>query len=263
MYREAEVSSQQPLAEFVDDLLEMPLAFQPGSAWRYSYSHDVAARLIEIMSGQALDTYLVGEVFEPLGMVDTGYHVPSPKLARFSAQYGAADLLQPHMTLTQWYGAAEAGANGLLSDPTTCLESTPHGVFRGGHGLVSTVSDYLRFCQMLLGEGELDGVRLLSRKTVEVITTNHLSPNLLPYEVGGTYSPGYGYGLGFRVLMDLGQCQTLGSVGEFGWVGAATTYFWVDPLEELIGILMSQFQPEGFHPITLDFRVMAYQAIMD
>jgi CubicO group peptidase (beta-lactamase class C family) len=263
MYRRARVSSQKPLADFVTDLLRLPLAFQPGAAWRYSYSHDVVARLIEIMSGQPLDVYLRDELFGPLGMVDTGYYVSSHKLDRFAAQYGGVDLLEPDLTLTRWYGAAEEGINRLISGPTNSLESAPHSVLRGGHGLVSTASDYLRFCQMPLNGGELDGVRLLSRKTVELITTNHLAPELMPYEVGGTYYPGYGYGLGFRVLMDLGQGRTLGSEGEFGWVGAATTYFWIDRREEFIGILMSQFQPEGYHPIPQDFRVTAYQAIVD
>ncbi len=123
--------------------------------------------------------------------------------------------------------------------------------------------DYLRFCQMLLNKGLLDGKRILSRKTIELMNTNHLAPELLPFEIGGTYSPGYGYGLGFGVLMDVGQCQTIGSEGEYGWAGAASTYFWIDPKEEFIGIQMAQFQPAGYHQIAADFRVMAYQSIVD
>ncbi|GAI55347.1 unnamed protein product, partial [marine sediment metagenome] len=114
---------------------------------------------------------------------------------------------------------AADGVNKLLSGPTDSLESKPHNVFRGGHGLVSTALDYLRFCQMLLNKGLLDGKRILSRKTVELMTTNHLAPELMPFEIGGTYSPGYGYGLGFGVLMDVGQCQTIGSEAEYGWSG--------------------------------------------
>ena len=116
---------------------------------------------------------------------------------------------------------------------------------------------------MLLNKGELDGKRLLSRKTVELMTTNHLAPELMPYEIGGIYSPGYGYGLGVNVLMDVGQCQSVGSEGAYSWGGAATTSFWVDPKEELIGIQMAQFQPLGFHLIADDFKVMAYQSIID
>ena len=263
MYREARVSSEKPLAEFVADLLKLPLALQPGTHWRYSFAHDVVAYLIEIMSGQPLDAYLRGALFEPLGMADTGFHVPQDKQDRFAAEYGSHHFLQSDMTLTKWYGDAAEGINRLISRPADSLEATPHKVFRGGSGLVSTAPDYLRFCQMLLNQGELDGLRLLGRKTVELMTTNHLAPKLLPYEFGGSNWPGYGYGLGFRVLMDVGQCERLGSVGEYGWVGAAGTYFWVDPKEELIGIHMAQFQPGGFYSSYLDFRTMVYQSIVD
>jgi CubicO group peptidase (beta-lactamase class C family) len=128
---------------------------------------------------------------------------------------------------------------------------------------VSTVQDYYRFCQALLNGGELEGARILSRKTLELMTANHLVPELLPYEIGRVYSCGYGYGLGFRVAMDLGQCQILGSQGEYGWGGAASTYFWVDPHEAFIGVQMAQFQPNGYHQIANAFRVAAYQAIVD
>ena len=108
---------------------------------------------------------------------------------------------------------------------------------------------------MLLNKGELDGKHFLGRKTVELMTTNHLPPELIPYEVGGVHSPGYGYGLGVDVLMDVGQCQSVGSEGAYSWGGAATTSFWIDPKEELIGIQMAQFQPSGFHLITQDFKL--------
>ena len=263
MYREAEVTSEKPLPEFVADLLKLPLAFQPGTAWRYSFSYDIVAYLIEVITGQALDIYLRENLFEPLGMVDTGYYVPQKKLDRFAAEYGSGTFRQPDMTFTKWLGDAADGVNKLISTPTESLESKPHNVFRGGHGLVSTALDYLRFCQMLLNKGELDGIRLLSRKTVELMTTNHLAPKLMPFEIGGIYFPGYGYGLGFRVLMDVGQCLITGSEGEYGWAGAAGTYFWIDPKEEFIGIQMAQFQPGPYYQIAEDFRVMAYQSIVD
>jgi CubicO group peptidase (beta-lactamase class C family) len=262
-YRDAKVSSEKPLAEFVADLVKLPLAFQPGTAWRYSFAQDVAAYLVELLSGQPLDVYLREKLFEPLGMADTGFHVPAGKLDRIAAQYGSANILQPEMTFTRWFGDAAAGVNRRISGPTDSLESAPHQVFRGGHGLVSTAPDYLRFCRMLLNQGELDGVRVLGRKTVECITMNHLAPELMPIEIGGVPSPGYGYGLGFQVLVDVGQCQTLGSAGEYGWAGAASTSCWIDPREELIGIQMAQFQPAGYHRIDQDFRVLAYQAIAD
>lgn len=263
MYRQARVNTNIPLADFVDGLLKMPLAFQPGSSWRYSMAHDVVAYLVEVLSGKPLDVYLRENLFSPLGMVDTGFYVPEDKLDRFAAQYGSSDITEPDMSITKWYGEAMEGVNRRISGPENSLESAPHNIFRGGHGLVSTASDYLRFCQMLLNNGELDGKRVLGRKTVELMTTNHLAPELLPYELGGIYSFGYGYGLGLRVLMDVGQCQTMGTVGEYGWAGAANTYFWIDPKEEFIGIQMAQFQPSDYHLSSQDFRVMAYQAIED
>lgn len=263
MYRVAGVSSQKPLADFIDDLLRLPLAVQPGTTWRYSVAHDVVAYLIEIISGQPLDVYLHDNLFEPLGMVDTGYYVPEDKLDRFAAMYGSCELMEPDVTVTRWYGEAMDGVNKLLAGARNCPESAPHGVFRGGHGLVSTAPDYMRFCQMLLNSGELDGVRVLGRKTVELMTANQLKPELLPYEIGGVYSPGYGYGLGFNVLMDVGQCGTLGSLAGYGWGGAASTTFWIDPREEFIGISMAQYMPNGYHLIGADFRVTAYQAIVD
>ena len=262
MYRMGRVTIPNSLSEFVEGILELPLAFQPGSSWRYSAAHDVVGYLIEIMSGKPLDEYLGENLFKPLGMVDTGYYVPRDKLDRFAAMYGSCLLFNPDMTLTRWYGEMANGAR-LLSGPEDSLASAPHNRFRGGTGLVSTAPDYLRFCQMLLNKGQLEGKRILSRKTVELMTVNHLTPELLPYEIGGIYSPGVGYGLGFGVLLDVGQCQILGSAGLFSWGGAAATSFWVDPVEELIGIQMAQFQPSGYFPISPDFRVMAYQAIMD
>lgn len=263
MYREAGISSQKPLSEFVADLLKMPLALQPGTVWRYSYAHDVVARLIEVMSGQPLDVYLQENLFGPLGMVDTGYSVPHNKLDRFAAMYGTEDILEPGMTVTRWYTDAATAGSNLIANAANSLESGPHSVFRGGHGLVSTAEDYYRFCQMLLNGGVLGEARILGRKTIELMTANGLLPELLPYELGGVYSPGYGYGLGMNVLMDLGQAQISGSVGTFGWGGAASTGFWIDPQEELIGVLMAQFQPSGFFPITPDFQVAVYQAIVD
>jgi CubicO group peptidase (beta-lactamase class C family) len=263
MYREAHVSSQKPLAEFINDLLKLPLAFQPGTRWRYSFSHDVVAYLIEILSGQPLDMYLREALFEPLGMIDTGFYVPEEKRDRFAVEYGSYHYLQPDITLTKWYEDAAASINKTISRPENSLESTLHKVFRGGDGLVSTAPDYFRFCQMLLNHGELDGRRLLGRKTVELMTTNHLAPQLLPFEFGGSYWAGDGYGLGFRVLMDVNQSGRMGSVGEYSWLGAAGTYFWIDPKEELIGIHMAQFQPGGFFSSNPDFRTLAYQSIVD
>jgi CubicO group peptidase (beta-lactamase class C family) len=263
LYREARVSSEKPLAEFMADLLELPLAFQPGAHFRYSYAHDVVGYLVQVLTDRPLDVYLRETLFEPLGMVDTGYSVPLEKLDRLAAMYGTVKLIEPETTATLWYTDAERAGSHLLAGPADHLVSRPHNVFRGGHGLVSSAMDYYRFSQMLLNGGELDGARVLGRKTLELMTANHLLPEQLPYEIAGVYSPGYGYGLGVNVRLDLGQAQVLGSVGEYGWGGAATTEFWIDPREQLIGVQMAQFQPSGFHPVASDFRVAAYQAIVD
>ena len=262
-YRAARVSSDQSLADFVSDLLKLPLAFQPGAAYRYSFAHDVVARLVEVISEQAFDEYLRAHLFEPLGMPDSGFHVPPDKHHRFASMYGSGEVLGPDITGTQLFEDLEAGVNTRIAGPTDSLESSPHRVLRGGHGLVSTASDYLRFCQMMLNRGELDGQHILGRKTVELMTTNHLAPELLPTEEGGLYKPGFGYGLGFGVLMDVGQSGTIGSNGEFNWSGAASTSFWVDPAEQLIGIQLAQFQPMSTFPNAEDFKVAAYQAIVD
>ncbi len=262
-YRAARVSADQTLADFVTDLLKLPLAFQPGTAWRYSFAHDVVARLVEVISGQAFDDYLREHIFEPLGMVDTGFHVPPDKHHRFASMFGSGELLSPDITGTQLFDDLEAGKNGRIAGPLDSLESSPHKVLRGGHGLVSTAMDYLRFCSMMLNGGELDGQRVLGRKTVELMTTNHIAPALLPLEEGGLDKPGFGYGLGFGVLMDVGQSGTIGSNGEFYWSGAASTSFWIDPSEQFIGIQLAQFQPMSNFPNAEDFKVAAYQAIID
>jgi CubicO group peptidase (beta-lactamase class C family) len=262
-YRAARVSSDQTLAGFVDDLVKLPLAFQPGTAWRYSFAHDVVARLVEIISGQTFDNYLREHLFEPLGMVDTGFHVPQDKHHRFTSMYGSGEVLGPDITGTQLFDELDAGVNGRVAGPSDSLESSPHQVLRGGHGLVSTAADYLRFCQMMLNGGTLEGQCILGRKTVALMTVNHLAPELFPIEEGGLYKPGYGYGLGFGVMMDVGRSGTIGSNGEFYWTGAASTSFWVDPSEQFIGIQLTQFQPMSAFPNAEDFKVLAYQALVD
>jgi len=263
MYRDARLGDPTPLEQFITTLARLPLAFQPGTAFRYSVAHDVVGRLIEVISGIRLDRFVAETILKPLGMNDTGYFVPEEKLERFVSMYGSADISRSDSIGRRVMEEALAGANRLIAGPRDSLQSGPHESFRGGTGLVSTAADYLRLCRMLLAGGELDGVRILSRKTIELMTANHLPPALLPYEIGGRASPGYGYGPGLRVLMDVAQAQTLGSVGEFGWGGAAGTYFWIDPREELVGILMVQHQPSGLFPIAQDFRVTTYQAIAD
>jgi CubicO group peptidase (beta-lactamase class C family) len=259
-----EINMQRmPLAEFAAALAGLPLAFQPGTSWRYSHAHDVVAHLVELISGQPFDVYLRERIFQPLGMADTGFFVPTEKQDRFAALYGSHNALEElECTFTRWVGDSMAGLNRCLAGPRDSLESAPHNVLRGGHGLVSTAQDYWRFCQMLLNNGELAGARLLGRKTLELMLANHIPVQYLPYEIGPLSSPGYGYGLGFRTLLDVAQSRQPGSVGEYGWAGAAGTHFWNDPQEQFTGILMIQAMPTIL-PITPALRAAAYQAIVD
>ena len=259
MYREAEIFSEDPLSVFVGNLARMPLAFQPGTTWRYGVGHDVAARIVEIAGGKEYDAFLREYIFAPLGMSDTGFYVPEAGLPRLTSEYGYADWTEPRMTSTNWMGG-EAPESRLIRGPGNGLEAAQHNIFRGGHGLVSTAMDYFRFCQMLLSGGSFHGERVLSRKTVELMTANHLSPGQFPAD---WWDPGLGFGLGVRVSVDPARSQMLGTAGEHGWAGAAGTYYWIDPAEEFIGIIMFQFQPGDAFQLAGDFRTAAYQAIDD
>ena len=234
------------LKDMIAKLGELPLATQPGSEWRYSLSTNVLGYLIQVLSGLGFDVFLQQRIFEPLGMTDTGFHVPPAKLDRLAALYGPAD---DRLKTAEAPWISKSGF------------TTPATFFSGEAGLVSTATDYLRFSRMLLHNGELDGVRLLSRKTVELMTTNHLSSNLLPYRLGGVQK-GLGFGLGFSVVMDIGQTAILGSVGTYSWGGAFNTHFWIDPKEDLIGILMAQYSIP-LQPIRYEFQTLAYQAVID
>lgn len=204
-------------------------------------ANDVLDYLIEVVSGQSFADYLKERIFDPLGMVDTGFYVPADKLERFSAVYAPAE-----------------GGGLKLDDPV----DHPHYLFpprapSGGGGLVSTAADYWRFAQMLLNQGQFNGARILGRKTVELMTTNALP-------TGATHSPDPfgGYGLGVEVVGELGSYRGLGSVGKYSWSGAATTHFWIDPAEALIGILLVQLMPFDAQPVRMDFQNLVYQALV-
>jgi CubicO group peptidase (beta-lactamase class C family) len=249
------------LQQFAVELGHLPLAFQPGTRFQYSVGIDVAAALVEILAERPLGQFLQEQFFEPLGMVDTGFYVPPAKQARLAAMYGLPDIGLPTSHVISLLAAWQNGVNERIEVEKT-HPSTLESYARGGYGLFSTAWDYLRFAQMLLQGGELDGVRLLSRKTLELMHSNHLPASLLPYEIGGTPSYGYGFGLGSRVLLNVAESQVPGSPGEFGWGGAAKTYYWVDPQEELVGVFMSQAMM-SFEVTDMDFRVLAYSALVD
>jgi CubicO group peptidase (beta-lactamase class C family) len=242
IWRVLEQKPNTMLEQMIQELAWLPLAHQPGSAWRYSMATDVLGYLVQVVSGMPFGDFLKQRVFEPLGMVDTDFYVPQDKIERFAANYGPG----------------EKGGLKVIDAPATSQFAKPTRHPSGGGGLVSTASDYVRFAQMLLNQGELDGVRLLGRKTIELMTMNHLPDEFHPFE-----DPSRGFGLGVGVLTDVARSQTLGSVGTYGWGGAANTIFWIDPQEELIGLLMLQFMPNNTYPVVPDFRVLVYQSIVD
>lgn len=250
MYRDAALHDPDAtLKEMIGKLGQLPLAYQPGTDWRYSVATDVLGYLVEVITGQSFESFLKANIFEPLSMEDTGFHVPEERLDRLSSVYGPGN------------------GNGiqLLENAGLNQYKRPHAKASGGGGLVSTAKDYFRFCQMMLEGGSLDGNRVLGPKTVEMMTANHLPANLMPYSVSaaGADSPkGCGFGLGFRVIMNLAEHGVLGSEGEYSWGGAASTAFWVDPKEELIAVLLTQFMPAGQYPIRREFQVATYQAMV-
>ncbi len=232
------------VGDFVSALAKLPLEFHPGDAWHYGPSVDVVGRLVEVLSGQTLDDYLKERIFDPLGMTDTHFYLPESKVDRFAALYRPG----------------EDGTIVLAEAPDLNARHVrePHKYFSGSGGLVSTAADYYRFHQMMLSGGELDGNRVLGRKTVELMTANHTGDHGLWLR-----GPGYGFGLGYSVVTDLGPSAMPASVGSYSWGGAFCTVFWVDPKEELIGILMTQVRPYTHLNIRQDLQTLTYQAIVD
>jgi CubicO group peptidase (beta-lactamase class C family) len=268
MYTEAKLlAAHHSLEATIEDLARFPLAFQPGSRWRYSVGIDVAARVvaarvIEVISGQPLGVFLRERLFEPLGMTDTAFGVSPEKRSRVAAMYGRPDVFDAGVTMGSEFRAWMAGANDRIDVSKSYPVDSPDVFVRGGHGLFSTIGDYFRFAQMLANGGELDGERVIGRKTLELMHSNYVPTSLLPLEIGGLPMPGYGFGLGSRVLLDVAQSSAPGSIGEFGWSGAAKTHYWVDPKEEVVGLFMTQSMM-SFDLPELDLRALAYQAIDD
>jgi CubicO group peptidase (beta-lactamase class C family) len=268
LYRDARIMNDatRSLETLIDELATLPLAFQPGTRWHYSVGIDVAARLIEVLSGRSLGDFLRERLFDPLDMGDTGFGVTDDRLSRLAAMYGLPDLIGENYSFVQLFEAALSGFNERIDVSATYPTSTPDVFQRGGVGLFSTAADYMKFAQMLANGGVVDrsgsGARLIGRKTLELMHSNHVPSELLPYELLGMPSPGMGFGLGSRVMLDVAQTAGPGSVGEYGWAGAAKTYFWVDPSEDLIGLFMSQYMTGVLLP-ERDLRSLVYQAIDD
>ena len=253
LYREA-LYTQGPMGgfkvktieELADEIGKLPLLYQPGTKWVYSLSADVTGRLIEVLSGQPLDEYLAQQVFEPLGMTDTFFEVPESKVTRFGTN---------HMR-------DKSGELVVIDAPETSRFAKPVTFFSGGGGLVGTAMDYLKFAQMLLNGGELNGTRLMSPRTISLMTMNHLDENV---KSGFGERPGvagtFGFGLGFGVATAKPKTVS-GSKGEYTWGGAAGTIFWVDPEEELVGLAMVQMMRNPYN-LRSQFKVLTHQAIID
>lgn len=254
MYRQAGFEWGSPpgldLAGCVREFAKLPLVFQPGSEWNYSVATDVLGRFVEVVSGQPLDEFFAQRIFEPLGMTDTSFGTDDTDrlAALYVAEPGTGKAVR-----NEAFGKVGVGKPVYLS---------------GGGGLVSTALDYHRFTRFLLGEGELDGVRLLSPRTVRLMTSNHL-PGDVDLETYGrplfAEMPfhGFGFGLGFSVLKDPVAAKTLSSTGEYAWGGAASTAFWVDPATGITASFFTQLLPSSTHPIRQQLRQLVYQALLD
>ena len=226
---------QPDLGEWADILASLPLVDDPGDRFNYSVSTDLLGHVVEVVTGQTLDRFFRERIFEPLGMHDTGFQVPAEKRDRLTAMY------------------RPTGDGLKLGDsPTDGSFTRRPDWLSGGSGLVSTARDYLRFCRMLLGGGELDGVRLIEPETVRLMTSNRLDEDLLPI----LRIPGMGFGLGFAVPAGIED-------GTYWWAGVANTYFWIDPAEEIIAFAWTQLQPFGAATVDRLLRPIVYEAIMD
>jgi CubicO group peptidase (beta-lactamase class C family) len=240
------------LAACCDAWAALPLLFQPGTEWNYGVSTDVLGRVVEVASGQSLDRFLGERLFAPLGMHETAFVVPG----------GDADRL------AALYTPDPATGRATRLDGLGDLALRPPHALSGGGGLVSTAADYHRFTQMLLGEGVLDGVRVLGSRTLRYMTRNHL-PGGADLEAFGrplfaeTTFDGVGFGLGFSVLDDPVKNKVLASGGEYAWGGAASTAFWIDPAEELTALFFTQLLPSSTHPIRPQLKQLVYQALVD
>ena len=247
-YAELGVGSRdQTLEEFVDKLGQAPLHDHPGTVWRYGYSMDVLGRLVEVISGKTFDVFLEDEIFAPLGMKDTAFHVRPGTEDRLAVLY------------TPDRDAGDGTVKRSTAPPQDSYLQKPK-IFYGGAGLVSTTTDYYRMIRMLLDGGRYEGGQMLSPKSVKLLSSDHIGD--MP-RAGRLLGPGDGFGLTFRVNEHPGHNGALGSPGDYSWGGAAGTRFWIDPDEEMVAVFMIQILPHGGLTYGTEFRNLAYQAIVD
>ncbi len=242
------VRDNEALDSWTERLATLPLRYEPGTRWEYSAATSVVGRLVEVISGKTLDEFFHQEIFQPLQMTDTYFYLPEEKLHRFASLYGPDASNENRISLTET-GGTNTNSNYFRE---------PRNFFSGAGGLVSTAADYIRFQQMMLNGGELDGVRLLGRKTVEQIFKNHTGD--LPLWLSG---PGMGFGLGYSVVLDSAVANTSDTEGSVSWGGAFGTIFWIDPKEELIGIMLTQIRPYTHLGLRENFHNVVNQAIID
>jgi CubicO group peptidase (beta-lactamase class C family) len=237
----------QELAAFISGLARLPLVYQPGTKWNYGASTDVLGHLVAVVSGKPFDVFLRERIFGPLEMRDTDFWVPADKLDRLTANYRTG----------------EDGKLELFDAPPGSSYAQRPAFLSGGGGLVSTARDYSRFAQMLLNGGELDGRRILSRKTVEYMTIDQLTPGERAAPFLAIAAAGSGFGLGFSVVDDAAGHGRIGSNGSYGWGGAAGTHFWVDPQEKLACVVLVQNMNPGVLALPADVETAVYQALTD
>ena len=266
------LNTNQTLKDMITTLKDVPLEFSPSTAWNYSVSTDVLGHLIEIISGKSFDEFLKENIFKKLDMKDTDFFVPKEKLNRFTANYlfnmgepmdtnGALPLRKVDRH------SIESGNPILIDDPQMSLYNSKPSFLSGGGGLVSTLDDYMNFATMLLNNGVFKDQQILSKKTIDLMTANHLEGNkdLLSSSHTNTASEttlaGIGFGLGFQILMNPAKNQINSSIGEYGWGGAASTTFWIDPSENLITIFLTQLIPSTTYNIRRELRTLVYSSL--
>ena len=251
-YRKTKLQATGDLQAMIDTLAQLPLEFSPGDQWNYSVSTDVCGYLVEHFSGMKLDKYFQKHIFDPLGMEDTGFSCAKEKVDRLASLYELHPKKGPVLVDPGGAKTARVKKRKMLS---------------GGGGLLSTMSDYYRFCSMLLNQGELDGTRIIGRKTLAMMASNHLPDNKDLTEMSQsafseTTYQGVGFGLGFSVILDPVKTQSLTDIGEYGWGGAASTVFWVNPKEEMVVIFLTQLLPSSTYQVRRELRSLVYSSLM-
>ena len=245
-YRKTKVQQAETLEEFVEILSTLPLEFSPGNKWNYSVSTDVLGYLVEVILGMKLEEYFNTNIFEPLNMEDTSFSCPQEKVDRLASLYEHVPNGEPRLLEIPFLNTKMAS---------------------GGGGLFSTMADYHNFCSMLLNQGEFNGKRLIGRKTLELMTVNHLPNNQDLTEMSEsafseTPYAGVGFGLGFSVMLDPAKSQTTSDIGEYGWGGAASTVFMINPKEDMFIIFLTQLLPSSTYQVRRELRSLVYSSLM-